>query len=144
MSKTYLSGKLQGCTPTEALGWRAEATKLLGAAHVIDPARDWSEKVNAYTGFSSAQRRYLVERDKVDIDRSAALLLNAWSPGWGSGCELMYAYGRGLPIAVVAWGDISPWLEYHADFLTDSLAGACRWLTTKLNLEAPCRTSPHP
>lgn len=126
--RVYLSGRLQGCTVEQAQDWRNRVSSLLGKEHVIIPT--WHQN---YEGMTDKECLGLVEKDKKQIDESVAVLLNAWSPGWGSGCELYYAYSTNKPIVVVASGDISPWLRVHASRIVPTVEEACRWLRGRFN-----------
>jgi hypothetical protein len=76
----------------------------------------------------------LVLRDLADIERSSAILAHCWRPGWGTGMEIVYAANDHKPVVVVASGEVSPWLRYHSDYLTPSLADACEWLKVHLGI----------
>ena len=135
--KIYLSGRYQGCTSEEANGWRDKAKKLLGEKNVVIP-----HKVCNYKGMTNKECQDLVHQDIKQLFACDGLLLNAWSPGWGSGCELNEAYNMYKDICVVATGDVSPWLRVHASHLVSTVEEACEWFIQRYNLKVDKPVTP--
>lgn len=115
------------------MGWRYEATKLLGELNCVCPL--WHPEE-----LTDAQQRLMVEKDMSDIDRCVAVLANCWKPSFGTPMEIRYAYERRMLVATVATGHISGWLKYHSDYVTNSVSDACWWLSRRLNLEGTAIT----
>lgn len=119
----YLAGPINGCSDAEAHEWRAAASRILGG-RVLDPmARD-------YRGSEDTNVRDIVEGDKADIDACAAVLAYCPRPSVGTSMEVLYAYERGIPVVVVVpeGASVSPWLRYHAVWLSTSVTRAAQWL----------------
>jgi hypothetical protein len=135
-SLIYCSGPLRHCTPTEALGWRSEVKKMLGPEHVADPADRWW--VADESLLTPAQDAELVEGDLSDLRRCKGMICVPWKPSFGTPMELVYAKYERILTATVVTKDSSSWVRYHSDYLTESVADACRWMAIRLRLEAPC------
>ncbi len=112
----------------ECLAWRTEATALLRDANLtaIDPAR------RDYRGLTdselSAVHQSLVEADLQDLESCVAVLAHPFTPSIGTAMECWHAYSLGRPVVVVG-KPISPWYQYAASYVTESLADAVRWLS---------------
>lgn len=121
--KIYLAGSINDCDDEQANGWRdaVRADPLGQMCQLLDPmARD-------YRGVEHANMIAIVNGDKADIDACDAVLANCWQPSYGTAMEILYAYERSK-IVVVVTDARSPWLWYHADFVTHSLESACQYL----------------
>lgn len=82
----YLAGPINGCSDQQAIGWRAEAKRLLPCVLVLDPMdRD-------YRGRESDCAAEIIHGDKQSIAACTALLVNANRPSWGTAMEIMFAY----------------------------------------------------
>lgn len=120
--KIYLAGPINGCTDEQANGWRSQAKAI--HADVLDPmARD-------YRGKESENVTDIVEGDKADIDSCDAVLVWFERPSVGTAMEILYAWERGKPVAVVdvSGKPLSPWIRYHATSTHKELADAIRTL----------------
>lgn len=113
--KLYLCGPINECSDAEATGWR-DAVKKMWPGETIDPMR------RDYRGQEDQNVDAIVELDKIDIMRSDALIVSYDKPSVGTSMEVLFAFERGKPIAVVAAQGtrISPWLRYHCHYLTSS------------------------
>jgi nucleoside 2-deoxyribosyltransferase len=122
--KIYLAGPINGCTDEEAKGWRTKAKELLYAHETLDPMhRDYREKEPEYLDD-------IIEPDKADIRHAHVMLVNANRPSWGTAMEIMYA-AELTTTRVVLWCDDpkpSPWLQYHSEFISPTLEGACQYI----------------
>ena len=110
MPKTlYLCGPINGCTDEQATGWR-EHVKTIWWGPTLDPMR------RDYRGKEDAEFRDIVELDKIDIQRSDAVLVSFDKPSVGTSMEVFFAWQIGKPVVVVAAPGItiSPWLRYHS------------------------------
>lgn len=113
--KIYLAGPINGRTDAECMDWR-ERVKLV-LPDTLDPmARD-------YRGREAGSFREIVEGDKRDIEASDAVLVYFDGPSVGTSMEVFYAHSLGKPVIVanVSGSQPSPWLVYHASFVTESL-----------------------
>ena len=118
----YLCGGINGLSDDECNDWRSTAKKLLKAMS-LDPMR------RDYRGIEADSVNEIVQGDLRDIDECSGFLVNATRPSWGTAMEIVYAYQRGLPIAAwVGSGRVSPWLTYHASWVSGTIEGAARWL----------------
>jgi nucleoside 2-deoxyribosyltransferase len=130
--KVYLAGPINACSDAQVIAWREDAK--LGIRRdfaVLDPAdRD-------FRGVEHENVESIVTGDKADIDTSDVVLAMCWQPSYGTAMELLYAWQRGRSsggtmkrIVVVVPGDlpISPWVEYHSDFVVRSLDAAIAWV----------------
>lgn len=129
--RVYLSAPIHDCDDYECFSWRLEATALFGADRVLDPSR------RDYRGreLSFEEQRELVELDLVDIRDCAGLLCFPWKPSPGTSQELVYAKLWRKPVAVVIpyGGWLSPWIRYHASYVTDfGIAAGVEWLKKRL------------
>lgn len=117
--KLYLCGPINGCTDAEANDWRT-LVKSLWPGECVDPM------VRDYRGREDECVKEIVELDKQDIDGCDALIVSYDKPSVGTAMEMLYAYGREIPVVVVAapGTKISPWLRYHAIKIVPSYQAA--------------------
>jgi nucleoside 2-deoxyribosyltransferase len=122
--KVYLGGPIFGCTDEQTFGWRKEARRRIeDAGHEwLDPT-EWDYRGSEHDPGVEIK---IVARDKHDIERADALLMNCWRPSWGTAMEIMHGFNECKRI--VAWSSDhpSPWVRYHATVLTPSLTEAVR------------------
>lgn len=121
--KLYLCGPINGCTDAEANDWRT-LVKSLWPGECVDPM------VRDYRGREDECVAEIVELDKQDIEACGALIVSYDKPSVGTAMEILYAYERSIPVAVVAAPGtrISPWLRYHASEIVPSYQAAVEWL----------------
>lgn len=136
--KIYLAGPINGCTDAQANDWRTEAKRIAAArGHTcLDPmARD-------YRGKEMEVVDDIVLGDKADIQSCGGVLLYFERPSVGTAQEELFAWERGIPVAVVnvSGKPPSPWLVYHAAAMTktieDGIAAleTVRWPTRRINV----------
>lgn len=130
----YLSGPMAGCTDSEAKDWRDEASRLFYCAleefpkpvgenliiRTLDPTRhDYRNKDCSQL----AVAKTIVEDDKIDIERSAAVLVYPHKISVGTSMEILYAWERGKYVVTVDEGHypLSPWTIYHSNKLVTTL-----------------------
>jgi nucleoside 2-deoxyribosyltransferase len=122
--KIYLAGPINGLSDEEAMGWRAEAKKLLQSYVIKDPmVRDY--RVNEY-----GHEQDIVINDLKDIAECDIILVNASHPSWGTAMEM--AYARMMFKTIVAFvpeGPVSPWITHHATAVARSLSAAAHYIT---------------
>lgn len=118
----YLCGPINGCTDSECKDWREYAKKRL--PQTLDPMR------RDYRGKEVDSSRAIVELDKIDVASSDVLLVYYDKPSVGTSMEILYAWERGktVVIALSRPMNISPWLEYHAHHVAESIDGAIEWI----------------
>lgn len=117
---TYLAGPIDGCTDSEATGWREHVKDVLGADRCLDPmTRD-------YRGQEDTEFKAIVELDKADIRNAEIMLANCWKAGWGTPMEIHLAWALAIPVIAVVPQDarVSPWLRYHSDAVVRTMAEA--------------------
>lgn len=123
--KIYLAGPINGCSDTEAKGWREEAKTLL-CHETYDPM------VRDYRGRELEQgiAKEIVENDKLDINECDVVLVMYEKPSVGTSMEIFYAHQLGKHVALVDRSDrpLSPWLIYHATSIHCSLSAASEYL----------------
>lgn len=131
--KIYLSGPIANRTDDECLKWRLHVAKL------------WKEKYGGIS-FSPMRRDYrettshfdkeIVEFDKIDIERSDALVVYYDVPSVGTSMEIIYAFERGKLIAIVEktpGSYMSPWMRYHSHSIFSTFEDALNFINQKLS-----------
>lgn len=122
--KLYLAGPINGCTDAEANDWRSAVKKL--HPDCLDPmARD-------YRGKEAENVGAIVEGDKADIDSCDAVLVYFERPSVGTSMEVLYAWERKKPVALVDKSNkpISPWLSYHSAYVSTTIEDAVHRITS--------------
>jgi hypothetical protein len=142
MKLVYLCGPINGRSDAECVDWREEAKKLLSPMPTLDPmARDYRGRE-----LEPGIAREIVENDKTDIDRCAAMLVMFDRPSVGTSMEILYAWTPKWPRAAALTGPcrvpvyvvnasnapLSPWLVYHAQAIFPSLSAACAHIKESL------------
>lgn len=142
MISIYLSGPIAGCNDEQCFGWRNYLKeKYKGQFKFIDPTRrDYRHlDSDAIIGDWENQKK-IVTLDKIDIDRSDAIIVNTIPPfpSVGTSQEELYAYERGK-LVVVVWehlGEpgkfISPWLLFHSHAVVKTLDEAIEKVKERL------------
>lgn len=77
----------------------------------------------------------IVENDKEFVDESDAVLVG-WSPSvpaCGTPMEVLYAWETDTPVVAwiredVSFTEVSPWLDYHADYMTTTAENAVEYI----------------
>jgi nucleoside 2-deoxyribosyltransferase len=122
MRPVYLCGPINGRSDADCKDWREEAKRLLAPMPTLDPmARDYRGRE-----LEPDIEAEIVENDKLDIGRCAALLVMFDKPSVGTAMEVLFAYERGMPVHVVdvSGKPLSPWLLYHASAVHPNLDAA--------------------
>jgi nucleoside 2-deoxyribosyltransferase len=125
--KVYLAGPIAGCRDREVYEWRDRATGWLNrhGIETLDPSkRDYRN--TPITPEAAAQ---IVTADLRDIDQCDVLYAHPWKPSHGTSMEILYAYGRNIPVvaAVPSLAQVSPWIRYHVqDLYLDQCAALNR------------------
>jgi hypothetical protein len=118
----YLCGGINALSDSDAKDWR-EAAKvaLAGKVLFLDPMRrDYRGREN-----EPGIPEEIVCGDKLDIEISEIVLVNANKPSWGTGMELFMAHGLGKYIVTVCDSPKpSPWLVHHSSVICKSFAEA--------------------
>lgn len=121
--KVYLAGPIAGMSDDEAGQWRNDSAIMLNPMGIetIDPF-----KLRDFRGQFGQQNLVVVEPDKRDIDLSDALLANCHIVSVGTSMEILYAWERAKFVVVVVPdpGRMSPWIRYHAHYVTSEIAEA--------------------
>ena len=122
----YLAGPIFGCDDAQASQWRDEARQLLAPHTVEDPMdRD-------FRGDELANAARIVEGDIAAFGACDVILANAARPSWGTAMEVRIAYAKRTPVVAFSGGSpVSPWLTYHAETVTDTLADAVKYIHRK-------------
>lgn len=120
MRMLYLCGAINGCSDSEAMGWRETVKReLAGTYQFLDPMR------RDYRGREDESVAEIVAGDIADIDASDVILVAADRPSWGTAMECFYAFRSNKRVVVVCGGPrVSPWLRYHSTKLVATLAEA--------------------
>lgn len=128
MLTVYLCGGINALSDSDAKDWReAVKTELGGQFLFLDPMRrDYRGRENE-PGIPAE----IVCGDKLDIEISDIVLVNANKPSWGTGMELFMAHGLGkFIITVCDNAKPSPWLVYHSNAIVRTFAEAFEELRT--------------
>lgn len=108
--KIALEGPINGCTDAQAKEWREQAKAALGDLYEFhDPM------LLDCRGREEEMEDELVRYDEVGMASSDYALVNANTPGWGTGIGIQYLYAlhRGI-FLVCAKDKPSPWLRKRA------------------------------
>lgn len=153
MSKTvYLAGPIQ-FADDGGHGWRNRVATEFETVGI-----EWSDPLDKYDARSEAvivhngdppenppegsdliSTTELVEADKELVAAADALLVG-WDdvPSAGTPMEVLYAYERDTPVVVWYRGDsLSPWMQYHADAVFESLDDCVEWLSVEVATQSP-------
>ena len=140
--KVYLAGPITGCTDDEAMDWRAKVADCVGrAGHTVLDPMDWADmRGREHQPGVPAQ---IVKEDKRAIRRADIFFCNALGGiSVGTTMEILYAYQTDTPVILVTEQEpLSPWYQYHADVIHDSLPGAVNTLGYWLDLQGYKRIS---
>lgn len=121
----YLCGSINGCTDEQCNGWREHVKKLWGGP-TLDPMR------RDYRGDELERYKEIVELDKIDVAAADAVIVSYIAPSVGTSMEILYAFQKGKPIALVCsdarMRQLSPWLRYHCHAIFDRYDDAIKWL----------------
>lgn len=131
----YLAGPIQHAADG-GKGWRDRVQEVYDdGIEWLDPLAKYDATVDAVIvhngdppedvpeGSDLVSVQELVEADK-DLIWEADAVLVGWDdvPSAGTPMEVLFAYQHRKPVAIWYEGDnISPWMEYHADVVSDSL-----------------------
>ena len=140
MTTIYLAGPIQHAEDG-GYGWR-DRVKSEFDTHAVE----WSDPLDKYDGPAEGviihngnppedappdadlvSIETLVETDKRMVDNADAVLVG-WDdvPSAGTPMEVLHAHNQLTPVVIWYQGDagLSPWMEYHSTFVTDTLAAA--------------------
>lgn len=133
----YLSGPMYK-TKEESTVWRNEVKEQLalwemqpGNGHlvqfsVLDPCSRWFDN----KGYLFDNASWIVQIDKMEIEKAHVLIVNANEPGWGTPMEQYLAYQKGkLIIAFCNKEYPSIWVKAHSHVLRTSHINAAAFLT---------------
>lgn len=118
--KVYLAGPINGCTDDESRNWREDVKLFLGEENCIDPFR------RDYRGREADNVQEIVELDKRDIREATTVLANCWQPSAGTSMEILYAWAGSVKVVAIVPPNarVSPWIQYHSDYVARSLEDA--------------------
>ena len=126
----YLAGPINGCTDSEASGWRAGFMASLPHCGFLDPM------VRDYRGREDECLNEIVELDKKDINDCDIFLAYHWKKSDGTSMEIYHAwllrrqrqcYQR-VVVVIPKDQPISPWVRYHSDVIVPTLEEAKLWI----------------
>lgn len=127
MLTVYLAGPIAGCTDEENHGWRNVVKEALGTEVIfLDPTDRDYRGYDRFTGAGLMQEEdctKLVEDDIADIKNCDVVLANAWKTSTGTSMEFVYAnlILNKKVIAVCPGPYISPWIQYHSDWVVKNV-----------------------
>ena len=110
----YLCGGINGLTDGECRGWRERVKVEIKGYKFLDPMR------RDYRGVEDENTNQIVELDKIDINKSDIILVNATRPSWGTAMEILHAYLMHKITVSVVGKRVSPWLRYHSTYIETS------------------------
>lgn len=133
MPKTiYLAGPIAGCSDAENHDWRNTVKLALGGKYLfLDPTDRDYRGYDRHTGAGLMQVEdctKLVEDDIVDIKKSDIVLAHTWKTSTGTSMEFVYARQFNKFILAICPNEyVSPWIQYHTDYVVRSLDQAIRF-----------------
>src|SRR5262245_29004245 len=110
MKRVYLCGAINGKSDAECREWREWFKQHHGFLWLDPMSRDIRGKEDEL-GDETA------DKDLEEVESSDALLLNAWTPGWGSCSELVWAWLAHIPTVTICQPPVSPWLRKWSDHM---------------------------
>ncbi len=119
----YLAGPINACTDEECNNWRNEFLSLWDG-----PSRN--PMVRDYRGRESECASLIVEGDKTDIRDSDVMVAACPKPSVGTSMEIFYAkvcLNMKVCLIVPKGAPISPWLQYHSNYIARSVEEAVAW-----------------
>lgn len=122
MISVYQAGPIDACTDEQVHDWRDNLKKSYPEINWLDPT------IRSYESPCQSWRE-LVDADLKDIGNSDALLAYCWQRSSGTSMELVHAqFILHIPVFVVVddLSAVGPWIQYHADYVTDSFEDAVK------------------
>lgn len=113
MPTLYLAGPIMNCSDSECRDWRDWVTENW-EGKTLDPMR------RDYRGIEDENVNEIVDGDKDDILNSDIIIVAYTKPSVGTSMEILFAWDNATPIILVnrsGSNKLSPWLQYHADFI---------------------------
>lgn len=124
----YQAGPIDSCTESEIHDWREVLKMNHPDINWLDPSvRTYKDPLKEW--------KALVEEDLKEIIDSDAMLAYVWRTSCGTSMELVYAHSiLHIPVVVVVndINNVGPWVQYHADFITDNFNEACTFIRNKI------------
>lgn len=126
-TKIYLSGPIQHVRDY-GRGWR----EWLKSEYSDDVRVAFVDPMDKYDTMDEAEaewtNRDIVQDDLEMIDQSDAMIVH-WDavPTAGTPMEMFYAFRDNVPVVVQTTlheSDISPWVEYHSHYITETFEDA--------------------
>ena len=132
MKGIYLAGGIMHLTQSQIHHWRQQVMiELQGSFRIYDPT---VRKYKYDSLFGGANE--IVTIDKMDINNSDIVLVNASKSSWGTAMEIMYAYMKEKIIICFTdesdMSKISPWIIYHSTKVYESLEDAMTYIDKHL------------
>jgi len=129
--KIYLAGPVADRDDSGA-GWReAIKTEYGDEFEFLDPLDKYDPRDDG-----QPTAREIVESDlDLVMDADALLVRYDGEATWGTPMEVQFAHRRDTPVALTWLGEspISPWAEFHCDYLRSTTAGALSGLAAHFN-----------
>lgn len=126
MKKIALEGPINKCTDAQAKDWREQAKAALGDVFTFHDPMTFDCR-----GREAEMREALVRFDEVGMASSDYALVNAETPGWGTGIGIQFLHSLRRPIFAVCSSDKpSPWLVDRATKIFRSFDEAIAHLRT--------------
>ncbi len=106
MKKIALEGPINKCSDAQAKDWRENAKESLGDLFTFHDPMQFDCR-----GREVELREALVRFDEVGMTSSDYAIVNAETPGWGTGMAIQFMYALHRPIFSVCSSESpSPWL----------------------------------
>jgi len=106
MKKIALEGPINKCSDAQAKDWREQAKAALGHLFLFHDPMTFDCR-----GKEAELRAALVRFDEVGMTSSDYAIVNAETPGWGTGMAIQFMHALHRPVfSVCPSGQPSPWL----------------------------------
>jgi len=143
--RVYLAGPIRGVSEEAATGWRNNIAQELSKYEIesLDPMRNQAEKRKPD---GTIDKKKVVELDYPDIKNSDALIVYKPFPSDGTTAEIVWTSENfpSKPIYVIKdpqGKELSPFVEYHANAIFESLEDFQAFLTADIapDVEKPAK-----
>jgi len=108
--KIYLAGPIFDTEKKESEEWKTFFKLTINQSLFIpiDPIEEFDYKENPNI-------EGLINSDKLNIQKSSAVVANCWKTSVGTSMEILYAWERSIPTFIIyREKNLHPWIKYHS------------------------------